>query len=218
MPTACALVYAQLTGATPDPAALSGMQVLLDDVARALSSVVLVYAQSADAPVPVAIPPKDLIDGTFSDGAHQFTTRSGKQFHRLTVQRSDMMAAITVFAQWRPDAMVAAFTHEAEVIEVGATFLRLISINFIAQGFIFTCSSMFQGLGNTRPALWSSATRLITFAIPAIWVSTLPGFKIEHVWYLSIATVTLQAIVSVWLLRVEFTQRLLSSGPAMQPS
>jgi hypothetical protein len=97
LPTACALIYAQLTGTTPDPGTLSGVQVLLDDVARALSSVVLVYAQSSDSPLPVAIPPKDLIDGTFSDGAHQFTTRSGKQFHRLTVQRSDMMAAITVF-------------------------------------------------------------------------------------------------------------------------
>ena len=139
--------------------------------------------------------------------------RVRETFKQCIILITILMAAITAFAQWRPEAMVAAFTHEAEVIEVGATFLQLISINFIAQGLIFTCSSMFQGLGNTKPALWSSATRLIAFAVPAIWVSTLPGFKIEHVWYLSIATVTLQAIVSVWLLRVEFKRRLMPVVP-----
>jgi hypothetical protein len=46
----------------------------------------------------------------------------------------------------------------------------------------------------------------------------LPGFKIEHVWYMSIATVTLQAIVSVWLLRVEFQRRLVPGGLVVQPS
>ncbi|MBC7984864.1 MAG: hypothetical protein H7Y02_13540 [Candidatus Obscuribacterales bacterium] len=68
---------------------------------------------------------------------------------------------------------------------------------------------MFQGLGNTRPALLSSATRLITFAPPAIWLSMQAGFRIEHVWYVSIASVTVQALVSLWLMRVEFRRRVL---------
>ena len=97
LPTACALVYAQLTGTTPDPAMLTEMQALLNDVARAVSSVVLVYAQTADASMPVAIPPTDLVDGHFSGGAHEFIATSGRQFHGLTVQRGDMLAAITVF-------------------------------------------------------------------------------------------------------------------------
>jgi Na+-driven multidrug efflux pump len=78
----------------------------------------------------------------------------------------------------------------------------------VAQGVIFTCSSMFQGLGNTKPVLWSSATRVLTYSLPAIWLSTRPGFRIEHVWYLSIATTTLQAALSLWLLRREFRKRL----------
>jgi Na+-driven multidrug efflux pump len=84
----------------------------------------------------------------------------------------------------------------------------MISWNFVAQGIVFTCSSMFQGLGNTVPSLVSSATRLIVFSAPVIWVSTLPDFRIEHVWYLSIASATIQALVSLWLLRVEFKRRL----------
>jgi Na+-driven multidrug efflux pump len=67
---------------------------------------------------------------------------------------------------------------------------------------------MFQGLGNTKPVLLSSGTRLLFYAVPVIWLSTQPGFAIEQVWYLSIATSTLQACLALWLLRREFRKRL----------
>jgi Na+-driven multidrug efflux pump len=63
-------------------------------------------------------------------------------------------------------------------------------------------------LGNTKPALLSSAARLMTYSLPLIWLSAMPGFRIEHVWYLSIAATTLQAALSLWLLRREFRKRL----------
>jgi len=142
--------------------------------------------------------------------------RVRETFTKCAVISTVLMTVSTLIAHWRPEAMVAVFTHDTAVIEVGAVFLKLISVNFVAQGIIFTCSSLFQGLGNTRPALWSSATRLVTFAVPAIWLSTQPGFKIEYVWYLSIATVTLQAAISLWLLRLEFGRRLIAGKPLVQ--
>jgi len=75
------------------------------------------------------------------------------------------------------------------------------------------CSSMFQGLGNTKPVLLSSGARLITYALPLIWLSAKPEFRIEYVWYLSIATTTLQALLSLWLLRLEFRKRLVPLVP-----
>jgi Na+-driven multidrug efflux pump len=62
----------------------------------------------------------------------------------------------------------------------------------------------------------STATRLVTFAVPAIWISRRPGFRIEHIWYLSLATQTLQALVSLWLVRVQFRRKLngVSAVPA----
>ena len=67
---------------------------------------------------------------------------------------------------------------------------------------------MFQALGNTVPSLISSATRLLTFALPAIWLSHQPGFELHHVWIVSIISVTLQAVFSLWLLRRQFQLRL----------
>jgi putative MATE family efflux protein len=119
-----------------------------------------------------------------------------------------LMAGLMLVARWRPDALVAIFTSDAVTLRVGAQFLSLISLTFIAQGAIFTCSSVFQGLGNVRPALLASGGRLIAFSIPALWMSTRPDFRIEHVWYLAIFMIGAQAAVSLWLLRSELQRRL----------
>jgi Na+-driven multidrug efflux pump len=134
--------------------------------------------------------------------------RVRETFRSVLLLGSAVMIAFTIVAQWRPEALLGGFTNDAETIAVGALFLRMIALNLVAQGAIFVCSSMFQGLGNTRPVLLSSAARLITYGLPLIWLSRSPDFRIEHVWYLSIATTTLQAGVSLWLLRLEFRKRL----------
>jgi hypothetical protein len=39
-------------------------------------------------------------------------------------------------------------------------------------------------------------------------MSTLPGFHIRQVWYLSLATVVMQAVINVILLQREFKRKL----------
>jgi putative MATE family efflux protein len=134
--------------------------------------------------------------------------RVKQTFRSVLLLGTAVMLAFTLLAQWRPQLWLGAFTRDPETIAVGALFLRMISLNLVAQGLIFVCSSMFQGLGNTKPALLSSGARLIMYALPLIWLSARPGFRIEQVWYLSIATTTLQAAFSLWLLRLEFRKRL----------
>ncbi len=119
-----------------------------------------------------------------------------------------LMIVLTLLCQWRPEWLVRGFTTEPAVVEVASHFLRLISWNFAAQAVIFTCSGVFQGLGNTLPALASSASRILTFMIPAIWLSTQPWLQIDHVWYLSVASVWLQAGVSLWLISRVMRARL----------
>ena len=135
--------------------------------------------------------------------------RVRETFKRVVLLGTAVMIAFTMVAQWKPELLLGGFSKDAETIAVGALFLRMISLNSVAQGLIFICSSMFQGLGNTRPVLLSSGARLLTYALPLLWLSTTPGFRIEHAWYLSIATTTLQAGLSIWLLNLEFRKRLL---------
>ena len=134
--------------------------------------------------------------------------RVKETFWSVLVLATALMVAFTIFAQWRPELWLGGFTQDPQTIATGTLFLRMISLNLVAQGLIFVCSSMFQGLGNTKPALLSSAARLITYSLPLIWLSALPGFRIEYVWYLSIVTTTMQAGLSLLLLRLEFRKRL----------
>ncbi len=136
--------------------------------------------------------------------------RVRETFRSSIIVGSSIMIVLTLMCQWRPEWFVHFFTSDPAVLAVAATFLHIISWNFVAQGLIFTCSGMFQALGNTVPALISSATRLITFATPAIWLSTRPGFELKQLWFLSVATVTLQALTSLWLLRGQFQRRLIA--------
>jgi putative MATE family efflux protein len=129
-------------------------------------------------------------------------------FRQVLLLQTAIMLVATVFAEWRPQWLLAGFTTDVDTIAVGAIFLKLVSLNLVAQGVLFLCSSTFQGLGHTTPQLISSTARLVTYVIPVLWLSARSGFRIEYIWYVSIATTTLQALLSLWLLRLEFGKRL----------
>lgn len=129
-------------------------------------------------------------------------------FNKGILLSSIVMAATTLLLLLRPELLVTFFTDDEEVIAVGAVFLQLISLNFIAQGVVFTCSGVFQGLGNTRPALLSSVVRLSVFIPIAVYLKYQPGFEIEQVWYVSILSVTIQGILSYLLVRRELSIKL----------
>ena len=143
-------------------------------------------------------------------GARRFD-RVRATFRASAMIGSVIMLVLTLACQVRPEWFVRGFTSDAAVIAVAAEFLRYISWNFVASGIIFTCSGLFQALGNTVPALLSSASRLLTFALPAIWLSHRSGFQLHQVWILSMVSVALQALLSLWLLRRQFQQRLVTA-------
>jgi putative MATE family efflux protein len=119
-----------------------------------------------------------------------------------------IMLLLTIVCQFESDTLMRIFTNEAAVVAVGAHMLIIISWNFAANGIIFSCSSMFQALGNTWPTIGSSAVRLVIFIVPTLYLSTLPGFQLVHVWYVSLASMFVQAVVSFVLLRREFGRKL----------
>jgi len=130
---------------------------------------------------------------------------------------SVIMLVLTLICQIKPEWFVSGFTQDTAVVAVAAEFLRYISWNFVASGLIFTCSGMFQALGNTIPSLLSSASRIVTFALPVLWLSHQPGFQLHHVWITSMVTVALQAVLSLWLLRGQL-QRRTQAMPAAAPA
>ncbi len=138
--------------------------------------------------------------------------RVRETFRTSMITLSTIMLALTLLCQLRPSILIAFFTGDQAVIDAGAQFLQIISWNFVAMGIVSTCSGMFQAIGDTVPALLAGATRLVTFAIPAIWLSSQSWFELRHLWYASVATVALQAGVSWWMLTVKLRQKLGDEG------
>jgi MATE family, multidrug efflux pump len=134
--------------------------------------------------------------------------RVRETFRSAVRLETGIMVVITALCQIAPASLIAAFTKDQQVIAVGTDFLRIISWNFVGMGIIFTCSGLFQAMGNTWPALLSGVSRLVMFAIPAFWLSRQPGFHLDQLWRVSVATVLLQALISYALLRAQMGKKL----------
>ncbi len=119
-----------------------------------------------------------------------------------------IMSLLTVLCQFEAEWFMRVFTKEAAVVAIGAQMLMISSWNFAANAVIFSCSSLFQAMGNTWPTIGSSVVRLTVFVGPVLWLSTRPDFALHHVWYVSLLSMFLQALVSYLLLRREFARRL----------
>ena len=74
---------------------------------------------------------------------------------------------------------------------------------------------MFQALGNTLPGLLPAARRGSSHSrFPRSGFRRGPGFELKQLWFLSVATVSLQALTSLFLLRGQFQRRLVAKPAA----
>lgn len=140
-------------------------------------------------------------------GARKYD-RVRETFRATALFGSAIMLTLTVLCHLNPELMVRPFTDDPEVVGVAADYLRIASWNFVANGLVMAASSMFQGMGDTRPSLIASATRLITFALPAIWLSFQPDTTLEQFWWLGVASILLQCAISLTLLYRMFGKKL----------
>jgi putative MATE family efflux protein len=138
-------------------------------------------------------------------------TRVRQTFRDGALMASAVMIVCAVVCNWIPGSLIAVFSQDPQVVAVGSEYLRITALNFVASGLIFVASSMFQAMGNTIPALATSALRIVLVAIPAFILSRSPGFELHWIWYLSVATIVVQMTASLVLLRREFRLRLVDA-------
>ena len=138
-------------------------------------------------------------------------------FKDASLMAAGVMLLLAVATHVAPATLMGIFTGDPAVVRVGEEYLSIISYNYVASGLIFVASSMFQAMGNTVPALVSSATRIAIIAIPAVMLSRLPGFELHTIWYLSVFAVFVQLALSMYLLRREFSRRLSVPPPQAPP-
>lgn len=146
-------------------------------------------------------------------GAKRFQ-RVRETFRAAGVTTLVMMIGATIFCQANPKVLIAIFTKDPAVIQFGGEYLQIVSWNFVASGFIFNCSSIFQALGNTVPSLLCSVGRLVLFVIPALVLASQQGFHANQIWYLSVASIAVHAAALYLWLRFEMGRKLALPGNA----
>jgi putative MATE family efflux protein len=134
-------------------------------------------------------------------------------FRDAALMATGYQLAFALLCSIAAPALIGAFSDDPATVATGTTYLRIASLGFVASGLIFVASSMFQAMGNTMPALVASATRFLLFAIPLFLMAGLPGFKLTWIWTLAVVSTWLHVIISMLLLRREFSRRLDFSAP-----
>jgi len=129
-------------------------------------------------------------------------------FKSAAAMSGALMVAVALLCQVAPEPMIRLFADHAEVVRVGAEYLRLVSWGLVASGIVFVASSVFQALGNTIPPLITSFGRIVMIAVPAFLMTKAPGFELRWLWYLSVAATISQMVMSLVLLRREFRLKL----------
>ena len=140
-------------------------------------------------------------------GAGQ-TERVRQCFSISLKQMALVMLPLFLLTQWLAHPLMLAFTDDLKVAAEGELFLHIISLNFITIVLVFSCSGVFQGLGNTWPSLASSAVRIFAFILPVLWLSIGSDFSPAMVWYASAASVIVQGLMSFSLLRWQLSVKL----------
>jgi len=125
-----------------------------------------------------------------------------------------IMVFLMIVCKFQPAWLVTTFATDPASAAVAREFLRVISWNFVATGLVFVCSGLFQALGNTWPSLFGTVTRLLVFAPAALWMSRQPDFSLLQIWQLSVATVAMQAVLSLCLLRWQWRRSMASVARA----
>ncbi len=125
-----------------------------------------------------------------------------------------IMLTLSLLCHISPGLLASPFTDDPAVLAISNDYLQIVSWNFVFSGLVMAAGSLFQGMGDTRPSLFSSATRMLTFIIPALWMSTQPWFTLHHVWLLSVGSVIAQCALAMWLLFRTFKRKL---EPAATP-
>ena len=105
------------------------------------------------------------------------------------------VAVVLVITQVFAPQMVAGFSSDPAANAVGVEYLRYTSWVLMFGAVTSVSNGVLQGTGNTWPGLLCSASRVLVFILPVIWLSSLPGFTTRTVWIVTVLSSVVNAVL-----------------------
>ncbi len=98
-----------------------------------------------------------------------------------------------------PEILLSAFTNDPEVIAAGASYLRIVAIAQLFQGFELVLDGAFGGAGNTVPPMLIAIPSSLARYPLALFFTGVLGMPVSGVWWaISITTVFRGSAVAYW--------------------
>ncbi len=95
-----------------------------------------------------------------------------------------------------PEVFFKLFLSDPEVIEVGTSYLRIVYIGIAVVIFPVIYGGVFQGAGDTKPAMYSSLIANMLFKVPVAWILvTIFNMGTDGVWWAVAGSVFVEAAV-----------------------
>ena len=111
-----------------------------------------------------------------------------------------IMALGCAVFQLAPEVLLGFFTPSEEMLAIGPTALRIISIHFLLAGFDIIAGSVCQAIGNPFYSLIISVCRQLLVLLPAAWLLAQTG-RLELVWLAFLIAEFMSLVLSTIFLR-----------------
>lgn len=119
-----------------------------------------------------------------------------------------MLAGFVVF-ELIPAKLLMMFNATGEMIAIGVTAFRIVSLVFLFAGFSIVFVSVFQALGDGMASLCISVARQLGVLLPAAWFLSLSGV-LNAVWWAFPAAECVSLVLSIFFMKRVYNKTLRS--------
>ena len=112
-----------------------------------------------------------------------------------------MSLGTLIFALF-PDFLLGLFNASDEMLHIGRSALRIISLHFPIAAICILLTSVFQALGHGVYSMLNSIIRQIVVLVPAAWLLSLTGYVNNVWWSFPIAEVSALIVTVIFFIKV----------------
>ena len=117
-----------------------------------------------------------------------------------------MIVALAIF-QIFPEKLFLLFNASEDMLNVGTSALRIISLSYIFAGFSIVSSSVFQAFGNSMLSLWVSIGRQLVVLVPSAYLLSLTN-NVNMVWWAFPIAEVVSLILTIIFLKVIYNKKI----------
>ena len=143
--------------------------------------------------------------------AYNYGARNKARIMRTVKLGCGAAVTILVFGaivfQTMPATLLRMFNASEDMISIGVTALRIISLSFLLAGFCIVIGSVFQALGNGMYSLITSVCRQLLVLLPVAYIFA-HAFGLHAVWWSYPVAELASLAASVYLLKRIYNSHL----------